>query len=158
MTVWTGTLPTWTVGPVRAGDLDTMTDALSALSDAWTSYSLAWTSSGTQPAIGNGTLEGRYLRVNKLIAVNMRLVMGSTTTFGTGQYFLSLPVAARVDCYPMVSHLVDFGTANKAGIAIITSGLSTVSVVQNTTDVTSTTPHTWAVSDWIHIVGLYEVA
>lgn len=158
MTVWTGTLPTWTVKPVRAEDLDTMVDALLALTDAWTSYVVAWTSGGTQPAIGNGTLEGKYLQANKLVVVHIRLIMGSTTTFGTGQYFLSLPVAARVASVPMVSYMLDSGTANKAGMAFVTSGLTTVAMVQNTTDVAATAPHTWANGDQIHVVGTYEVA
>lgn len=159
MTVWTGTLPTWVSGEdILAADLDSMTDALSALSDAWTTYTVAWTSSGTQPAIVNGTKEGRYIQVNKLVSVHIKLAMGSTTTFGTGQYFLSLPVAARISNYPMACYMLDSGTANKAGIAFATSGLDTVAMVQNTTDVAATAPHTWAQNDQIHVFGFYEVA
>ncbi len=157
MAVWTGTLPTWTVEPVRAEDLDTMVDALDALTSSWTSYALAWTSGGTQPAIGDGTLEGRYLQANKLVAVHIRLIMGSTTTFGTGQYFLSLPVSARVANHVFPCYMLDSGTANKSGIASVSSGLSTLFMVQNTTDVAATTPHTWANGDQIHICGIYEV-
>src|SRR5688572_29119734 len=135
-----------------------MTDAIAALTDAWTTYTVAWTSSGTQPAIGNGTKEGRYIQANKLVSVHIKLIMCSTTTFGTNQYFLSLPVAARVPNYPMTCYMLDSGTANKAGIAFATSGLDTVALVQNTTDVTATAPHTWANLDQIHIFGFYEVA
>lgn len=159
MTVWTGTLPTWVSGEdILAADLDQMTDALAALTDAWTTYTVAWTSSGTQPAIVNGIKEGRYFQANKIVGTHIRLVMGSSTTFGTGQYFLSLPVAARISNYPMTCYMLDSGTANKAGIAFATSGLDTVAMVQNTTDVAATAPHTWANLDQIHIFGFYEVA
>lgn len=158
MTVWTGTLPTWTVKPVRAEDLDTMVDALSALTDSWTSYAVAWSSGGTQPAIGNGTLEGRYLQAGKLVGIDIRFIAGSTTTFGTGQYFFSLPANARISTVPFPCYLLDSGTANKAAIAFVSSGLDVVAMVANTSDVAATVPHTWANGDSIHIVGVYEVA
>src|SRR5688500_12750202 len=59
----------------------------------WATYTPTWASSGTQPAIGNGTLAGRYASVGKIVYVKLRLVAGSTTTFGTGDWTFSLPVA-----------------------------------------------------------------
>lgn len=159
MGTFTATLPTWLSGEdILAVDLDTMTDALAAISDAWTPYVVAWTSGGTPPAIVNGTLEGRYVRVGKWVMVHIRVIMGSSTTFGTGQYFLSLPVNALVANYPLATYLLDNGTANKAGVSFVTSGLNTLAMVQNTTDVAATAPHTWASTDQIAIIGSYEVA
>jgi hypothetical protein len=63
--------------------------------NGWTTFTPAWTSSGTQPAIGNGVITGRY-RVMKSKAVQfvMRVTAGTTTTFGTSTYhFGGLPTA-----------------------------------------------------------------
>lgn len=159
MTTWTGTLPTWVAGEdILAEDLDTMTDVLSALSDAWTTYTVAWTSSGTQPAIGNGTLEGKYIQANKLAVVRIRLIMGSTTTFGTGQYFLSLPVSFIVSSIPGACYMLDFGTANKSATCLVTSALNTLAAVQGTSDLGATTPHTWANGDRVDCLIAGEVA
>ena len=61
---------------------------------AWTAYIPALTSDGTAPTLGNSTVGGRYLRVGSTIFVQLVLTIGSTFTPGTGNYFLSLPVAA----------------------------------------------------------------
>jgi hypothetical protein len=60
----------------------------------WDSYTPAWTSSGSAPAIGNGTLVGKYIQRGKWVAGFAKLTCGSTTTFGTGVYNLSLPVTS----------------------------------------------------------------
>lgn len=61
---------------------------------AWSTYTPAWTSTGTAPAIGNGSLVGRYERVGRTVHVSAKVIGGSTTTWGSGHYVLSLPVAA----------------------------------------------------------------
>lgn len=61
----------------------------------WTSYTPTWTSSGTAPSLGNGTITGRYMRIGNLVTVQLNLTMGSTTTFGTGVYFFSIPLTAE---------------------------------------------------------------
>lgn len=63
---------------------------------AWTSYTPTWTSSGTAPALGNGTLVGYYGKVGRLVTAKIALTTGSTTTYGTGNYIFSLPLAAAV--------------------------------------------------------------
>lgn len=57
-------------------------------------YTPTWSSAGTQPALGNGTLTGRYVQIGKLVVAELLLVAGSTTTFGTGIYTFSLPVTS----------------------------------------------------------------
>lgn len=60
----------------------------------WVSYTPVWTAATTNPTLGNGTLVGRYQRVGRTIHVHINLAAGSTSTFGAGNYSLSLPVAA----------------------------------------------------------------
>ncbi len=58
----------------------------------WTNWTPTWTSTGTNPAIGNGFIGGSYTRVGKLIVADAYIFAGSTTTYGTGVYVVSLPV------------------------------------------------------------------
>jgi len=55
------------------------------------SYQPVWSSSGTAPAIGNGTLVGWYQVQMNRINIAIKQNMGSTTTYGTGNYQWSLP-------------------------------------------------------------------
>jgi hypothetical protein len=58
-------------------------------------YTPAWTAVTTNPVLGNGTLTGRYVQIGKWVHLSIDLVMGSTTTYGSGSYSFSLPVNAR---------------------------------------------------------------
>lgn len=83
---------------LTADDLQAMVDQIDSLTDpGWTSYTPVWTSSGTAPAIGNGTITGRYRRAanSDLIIAEIKMVLGTTSTVGTGVYSWSLPVAAK---------------------------------------------------------------
>ncbi len=68
----------WTVLPDR-------TDA---------TYVPVWASTGTAPVLGNGTLVGDYSQDDRYIDFEVTLTIGSTTTVGTGNYSLTVPVAA----------------------------------------------------------------
>ncbi len=54
-------------------------------------FTTAWSSSGTQPAIGNGTLRARCRRDGSIGYVRWHIKVGTTTTFGTGEWRLDLP-------------------------------------------------------------------
>lgn len=128
----------------------------------WTAYTPVWSSSGTQPALGNGTIVGAYRQVGKTVDVVARLLMGSTSTFGTGSYFISLPTSLPAkSASPRAvggAYLLDSGTAAKSGIAAVDGTLTVVFFASSTSQVTSTSPHTWAVSDEIAFFFTYEVA
>lgn len=61
---------------------------------SWTSFTPTWTAATTNPTIGNGELTGAYQVRGDTVLFMGRIVMGSTTTFGSGIWSLSLPVAA----------------------------------------------------------------
>lgn len=73
--------------PVKLGTTD--------INSSWVSYTPFWTSSGTNPAIGNGTITGRTMRIGKTAFCNMRIEAGSTTTWGTGTYLFGFPFTAE---------------------------------------------------------------
>lgn len=65
-------------------------DALIAAPDAaWTTWTPGWTASAGSPAIGNGTLTGRYRRQGKTYDLAIFLLGGSTSNYGTaGAYWI----------------------------------------------------------------------
>ena len=98
----TTTPRTWVVGEVVTAALlnAEIRDQFNSFFGAWTDYSstFVWgAESGTQPAIGNGTIVARYLKVGRRVDVMFIVTMGSTTTYGDGgsaaNYYFSLPAA-----------------------------------------------------------------
>lgn len=125
----------------------------------WTNYTPEWTSSGTAPALSNGTLTGRYLVVHhQLVKAQIRLTMGSTTTFGTGVYFFSLPFPASTDSASSYNAAgsawaLDTGTKESGGVCKLESGATTFRISSAPTasgasdNWSPTTPFTWASTD-----------
>lgn len=58
-----------------------------------TSYTPTWTAVTVDPAIGNGTLRGEVARIGNAIKVSIELVIGSTTSLGTGGWRFTIPKA-----------------------------------------------------------------
>lgn len=140
---------------------------------AWTTFTPTWTCATTAPAIGNGTLTGRYIKVGRLVICHYKFVAGSTTTFGTGNWMFSLPFDNATTNYPTNHHAV--GTAYLEDLA--TSGydgfLRIVSTYQNKiwincfnatgtyygdSGCTNTVPFTWASGDYIMMEFMYEAS
>ena len=159
MTAWNGTLPQPLAGAeITATDVDTLRDAIGGVVDTWTSYTPTWSSSGTQPVLNNGTITGKYIRSGKFVTANVNLTMGGTTTFGTGTYFLSLPItaASTADVGAALIYDSSVDTNRRAGAAV----LSTTSLVAFYADgtVAATVPFTWASSDVLRFTITYEAA
>ncbi len=159
---WTGSVPSILPGDIPTGvQWKAILDELTALSAAWITYNPAWSSTGTQPAIGNGTLTGSYMRVGKLVHVRVALVFGSTTTPGTGIYIFLLPVAA----VPLIGgvgppgscYIFDSGVTNRSGICFIASTTTIRMVSSADADITAAS-QTWSVGDMIHCAITYEAA
>lgn len=152
-----------------AGD-DLTAAALNAATEAagWTTYTPTWSSSGTQPAIGNGTIKGAWCRVGKLIFVRITQQNGSTTTYGTGTYSWSLPTAAAavtgfgtLPIWTGAANYLDAGTAYDVGILSISSGASTVGVLQRAGSGAAwgqLVPITWTTNDAVFLAFCYEPA
>ncbi len=116
-TQWTGGMVSGAV--LTAANLNT----IGAVSEA---YTPTWTSTGTAPAIGNGSLTGMYFRINKLIIARVLWVPGGTTNFGTGGYRIGLPITSN-------------GSNFIAGYAQFTDGSTFSTYVMVATPITTTT-------------------
>lgn len=87
---------TWVVGEVVSAALmnQEIRDQFTSMFDAWTSYTPTWTAATTNPVLNNGVMVGKYLKIGRKCIVDIRLQMGSTTTYGSGVYSFSVPFAA----------------------------------------------------------------
>lgn len=133
---------------------------------AWTSYTPQWTSGGTFPVLNNGTATGAYKVIGKTCFVRGIIVMGTTTTYGTGAWLISLPITASLAqsiLIPAVmlnsgvawySGLVNggrIGNTSKAEIQWQTAA--------GTADpLSATVPFTWGSADAFSFNGSYEIA
>jgi hypothetical protein len=92
--------------------------------------------------------------------------MGSTTTFGTGEWYVSMPfTASHADGILMTATLLDNSTAwynailNGARAGFSHKSAIQYQVVGGTADsLTPTTPFTWASGDRFIWNGSYEIA
>lgn len=87
---------TWVVGETVSAALlnQEIRDQFNSMFGAWTPYTPVWTATGTAPSIGNGVLGGQHMKVGRMCTVVILLSFGSTTTYGTGSWRLSLPFQA----------------------------------------------------------------
>src|SRR3954463_16696021 len=128
---------------------------------AGTTYTPAWTSSGTAPAIGNGTITGRYWQMDKFLAFAISVTFGSTSTFGTGFYSFSLPFTANNTTEVGTAVALDSSAGTRWSGAWVFNTTTTVSIAVagpagSTQNWGQLVPFTWATSDTINISAFYE--
>lgn len=151
---------------LRGADLEAILDQIDALTAGeWTAYTPTWTASTTNPAIGNGSISGRY-RVapsGNLVFFTFRIAAGATTTFGTGFWSVGLPTdpapSATAQLEMCVGSLaIDTSLGNRYNL---TGDVFASNLVFNTTAsnlVTNTNPFAWATTDILKGQGWYEPA
>jgi len=155
MTIWRMDLKRIEVYDVTAG---------AWLNGDWTSYVPVWTTTGTAPALGNGTIGGYWRRSSLdkgMVKVAGAMTFGSSTTFGTGSYRVTAPVAASANAIGRAvgsAYLADVGTQNKAGICIFADANNLLLIAAAGGDVTNNNPHVWAQTDIIRWDLEYEPA
>lgn len=113
-----------------------------------------WNASGTAPAIGNGSISGRAVREGMNLKIFITIVMGSTTTFGTGVYTFTLP--SPYSSYTVkqavgIARALDSGTNYRIGVVVTSAGTPTFSVYSDagSGQWSPTVPFTWATNDTI---------
>ena len=138
----------------------------SNLSTAWTSYTPTWTALGSNPSIGNGTITGAYKVIGKTCFVRGRILMGSSTTYGSGAWLIGLPFTASSPYGVQIpASLLNNGAAWYSGLMNGgRNGNSSYSEIQvqntgGTADgISSTYPFTWGDTDDFSFNGSYEIA
>jgi hypothetical protein len=141
------------------------TVALGAIED-WQSYTPTLTGSGSNPTLGSGSsATGRYQRNGKTITGRADILFGSSgVAAGTGQYIISLPVAAAVPLPRAMGTAILFDSS--AGLfytGVVYQGTTAsnarVALNNNASLVASTgTPFTEAANDQFWLEFAYEAA
>ncbi len=68
------------------GDVGGLTTEIKTYSPVWSATGLAFT---------NTPATGYYVKIGNLITVQIDVIFTNVTNFGTGQYYLTLPVASK---------------------------------------------------------------
>jgi hypothetical protein len=130
------------------------------LAGTWDTYTPTWSSSGVQPTLNNGTIVGYFRRQGTTLHLRGRLICGSGTAFGSGEWRVSLPpgmdTAGSTSEYQVGRGMaVDTGTASYGIYPVSDPATSTTALrlfYESTAgsqqaSVTATTPHAWANTD-----------
>ena len=120
--------------------------------------------SGTAPSLGNGTLTGAYTRIGRLVQAQVKLLLGTTTTMGSGGVLqFGLPfTASSVAGATGTAYIDDTGTGWTIGFptlrttTIVDISLAVPGVI-GTARVTNIAPMVWATGDSIVISFVYFV-
>lgn len=124
-----------------SGNLLALGRMLSVADPPWVSYNPTWTAATTNPVLGaNGTLTGRYSLIGKTCHVSIRLVTGSSTTYGSGNYLFSVPFASANDIVEYMGGARLTATATYIGQALLAANSSSM----NATFPAAATPATAA--------------
>lgn len=160
---------TWVVGEVVTAALlnQEIRDQFLSFFGAWTSDTPAWTASTTNPVIGNGSINGRYLKVGRTVHRVIDLLTGSTTTYGSGTYAFSMPVAAGSAVNQVGNAQAVGGSSRYAGNILLSPSASTAACyfpdsglvpVSRLSTMSPTIPFTWAAAFQMRALITYEAA
>lgn len=160
---------TWVVGEVVTAALlnAEIRDQFLSFFGAWTSDTPAWTASTTNPVVNNGTLNGRYLKVGRTVHRVIDLLTGSTTTYGSGTYAFSMPVAAASAVNQVGTAQAVGGSSRYAGNILLSPSASTAACyfpdsglvpVSRLSTMSPTIPFTWAAAFQMRALITYEAA
>jgi hypothetical protein len=123
---------------------------------------LTWPSSGTQPALGNGTLTYDIDITNGIVLLTIHLTMGSTTTYGTGSYYFT----GYLPAYPPTAAAVGTWFGTNAGVkwytgaAYLSEGGGNIGIYvnDNSNGVGPTIPFTWGTDDYLHLSIAFPIS
>jgi hypothetical protein len=123
------------------------------------SYAMTWTGAGGNPAIGDGSVYSFYTREGRLITVTIGVTMGSTTTYGTGEWRFSLPITATgsTNCYGTFIAYDSSGTLYYSGVVQVAASGTYATLIPHGAAgaATSAVPFTWASGDFVRMQFTY---
>lgn len=152
---------------IRGFELEALLDQVYDLTDpGWDSWTPTWTSTGTQPALGNGTLTGGLRRPadSDMVQWWLRLSIGSTTTFGTLIYQFSYPTdpapsATALTVMAPTGWVYDDSSTAIYPVAGRVQSANVIRVGRGDGSIfTPSVPITWATNDIFVLNGFYEPA
>ena len=143
---------------------DNSTAAGDNVNEIWDSYAAitpVWRGTTTDPVVGNGSVSGRVYRSGRKLKVDVTLSCGSTTTYGVGAWYFTLPApfAAFVSKTQATgsARVLDSGTQYYAGTVVITAGSGQIYAFA-TQGFNSASPMTWATGDTLSFSIEFEIS
>ena len=153
------------IDQASSGDLLALGRTLSVADPPWVAYTPTWTAPTTNPVLGNGTITGRYALIGKTCHVAIRLVTGSTTTYGTGNYLFSVPFTSSADAVEYVGTARLTSGSTYIGQCFLASSASTMNATFPTaatpasaTNMSPTTPNTLTTGHILRLGLTYQIA
>ncbi|RPG34612.1 MAG: hypothetical protein CBB72_006980 [Muricauda sp. TMED12] len=120
-------------------------------------YDIAWTASSTDPTIGNGELKGRYVLSGSTCTVFVELTIGSTTTFGSGDFRFSVPFRSVFGSRAYGSGLILNDVVQNI-IPQVNSASSVAALYdENGNILSASSPSPWSAGDTIRFQITYEI-
>jgi hypothetical protein len=149
---------------LTAAEMNAIGNNLDAIGGAWTAYTPTW----TNLTVGNATQDSRYIAAGRLVIVNLKITLGSTSSVGTIPEF-SLPenLDGSYTTGDTIGDLRLFDTsadgvfwAKALPRTALTGARPFVDQVNGTYNapgvITATVPFTWATGDAISGTLIYE--
>jgi hypothetical protein len=147
----------WTAGTTSGQVLTAATlNTIGATSETFTPTIVGNTSGSV--TIGNGTLTGTYIRLQKLVVVNYTLSWGSTTSSTTvGLWLFSVPVgnALRGNAF---GRITDAGATYYRVTGLASSNKMVLQATDTGSEVQNNTPMVWATNDFLTATFIYETS
>jgi hypothetical protein len=118
----------------------------------------SWKGDVSDPAIGNGSISCRVAREGAFIWAGFQLSFGSTTTFGSGNFYLQLPApydAVATANASGTAYAFDAGTTNRTGLCLMLAGTNKIYFLtdQNGDYWHDTLPFTWSGANGDYMFG-----
>jgi hypothetical protein len=121
-------------------------------------YTPSWTSTGTAPALGNGTLTGEYEVVGSRVSIAITFTAGTTTTFGTGDWRFSVPITVTGQRREIEGYATDSSAGQfRLTFTQFVTGTTILVFADQTAPFSATVPFTWANADNLVLVGSYAI-
>jgi hypothetical protein len=136
----------------------------------WQPYSPIWGATASAPAIGDGSLTGRYTLIGKTVSFQIKLMTGAGTSYGSGAWTFTLPFQAfAADNFQAFGpcFLYSVTGVTYSGTTFLDTFLSggtnkvaaAIAVGANAPRLGPTVPQTWSgAGHWIFLGGTYEMA
>jgi len=91
---------------------------VSGISASLSSYTVGGGTATTQPTFsGSPMFTGSYLALGQLVYFQIDVEFDNITSFGTGQYYVTLPSNSAIDFTTRNGQLLDTSSGNRYGIA-----------------------------------------
>jgi len=154
---------TWTDNSTATGtNMNILDYAFYDISGA--SPTTEWGADSSAPSLGNGTLSTYVTRQGRALKVDITLTMGSTTTFGSGNWFFRLPAPFSTWTAAAAANgavrMLDNGTAWFTATAHVGAGANKIYIYPNNNggQASSIVPFTWAQNDSLTLSIEYILA